>query len=62
MSSPKESVFNVEFVGDYFVLTTTVIADSEEQAEENANRILMEHYGLNIAVISNDINAMEVGL
>lgn len=62
MTKLTDPVFSVEFVGDYFTLTTTVIADNEEEAEENANRLLMEHYGLDIAVISNDINATEVGL
>ena len=56
----QQSVFNVEFAGDYFTLTTTVTANNDEEAMVNANRLLMEHYGLNIEVISNDISVMEI--
>jgi hypothetical protein len=59
MSTVKESVWNVEFTGDYFTLTSTVIADNEEQAVVNATHLLEQHYGIDIVAISNEINIWE---
>jgi hypothetical protein len=59
MSTVKESVWNVEFTGDYFTLTSTVIADDEEQAVVNATHLLQQHYGLDIDAITNEINTWE---
>ena len=59
MSTVKESVWNVEFTGDYFTLTSTVIADDEEQAVVNATHLLQQHYGLDIDAITNEINIWE---
>ena len=56
MSTVKQSVWNVEFTGDYFTLTSTVIADDEEQAVVNATHLLQQHYGLDIDAITNEIN------
>ena len=60
MSTVKESVWNVEFTGDYFTLTSTVIADDEEQAVVNATHLLQQHYGLDIDAITNEINTWEI--
>lgn len=59
MSTDKEKIWNVEFTGDYFTLTSTVIADDEEQAVVNATHLLQEHYGLDIDEITNEINIWE---
>ena len=60
MSVVKESVWNVEFVGDYFQLISTVIADDEEQAVANAIHLLQQHYGIDIDAITNEIEVMEI--
>ena len=60
MSTPTESVFNVEFVGDYFQLISTVIADNEEHAVELATNLLKKHYGFDMEGISNEISSYEV--
>ena len=60
MSVVKESVWNVEFVGDYFQLISTVIADDEEQAVANATHLLQQHYGIDIDAITNEIGVMEI--
>ena len=60
MSTVKESVWNVEFTGDYFTLTSTVIADDEEEAVVNATHLLQQHYGLDIDAITNEINTWEI--
>ena len=59
MTVTTESVWNVEFTGDYFALTSTVIADNEEQAVVNATHLLLKHYGMDIDSISNEINVWE---
>jgi hypothetical protein len=60
MTSPTQSVWNVEFTGDYFALTSTVIADNEDEAVVNATHLLLEHYGMNMDAISNEINVWEI--
>lgn len=60
MSVVKESVWNVEFVGDYFQLISTVIADDEEQAVSNAIHLLQQHYGIDIDAITNEIEVSEI--
>jgi hypothetical protein len=60
MTSPTQSVWNVEFTGDYFALTSTVIADNEDEAVVNATHLLLKHYGMNIDAISNEINVWEI--
>lgn len=60
MGKVNERVWNVEFVGDYFVLTSTVIADNEEQAVESATELLFQHYGFDMERISKVINSHEV--
>jgi hypothetical protein len=59
MTSPTQSVWNVEFTGDYFALTSTVIADNEDEAVVNATQLLLQHYGMDIDAISNEINIWE---
>jgi hypothetical protein len=60
MGKVNESVWNVEFVGDYFQLISTVIADDEEQAVKFATDLLKKHYGFDMDNISNEISAYEV--
>ena len=60
MGKVDESVWNVEFVGDYFQLISTVIADNEEQAVEFATDLLKKHYGFDMEGISNEISSYEV--
>jgi len=60
MTSPTQSVWNVEFTGDYFALTSTVMADNEDEAVVNATHLLLKHYGINIDAISNEINVWEI--
>lgn len=49
---------NVQFVGDYFVLTTTVTDTSgldDDQIIAKANEHLKQYYGWDVASVSNDI-------
>lgn len=49
---------NVQFVGDYFVLHTTVDVAGDmddEQIIAKANEYLKKHYGWDVAAVSNDI-------
>jgi hypothetical protein len=59
MSTPSERVWNVEFVGDYFTLTSTVTADNEDEAVVSATQLLLQHYGMDMDAISNEINIWE---
>jgi hypothetical protein len=52
---PIETSRTVQFVGDYFCLTITVPASSDEQAIANANAILQDHYGWEMHEVSNEI-------
>jgi len=47
--------WNVQFAGDFFVTTTTVYAKDEEQAEAEAAKLLMEHYGWDMNATANDV-------
>lgn len=60
MKQVLDIVWNVEFVGDYFVLQTTVIANYEEQAIDIAANWLKEQYGFDMKRISNQTSAYEV--
>ena len=60
MKQVLDIVWNVEFVGDYFVLQTTVIANYEEQAIDIATNWLKEQYGFDMKRISNQTSAYEV--
>jgi len=59
MSTATETVWTVQFVGDYFTLTTTVIAEEEDQAIENATAWLFDRHGFNLDNEVNDVNAWE---
>jgi hypothetical protein len=52
---PDETWRKVMFVGDYFVLTINVHASDDDQAVENANALLQDHYGWNVGEVSNEI-------
>ena len=60
MSVATETTWTVQFVGDYFTLTSTVIADDDEHAVVNATHLLQQHYGLDIDAITNEINTWEI--
>ena len=45
----------VTFIGDYFSLTTYVFAYDEEQAERMAQELMLEQYGWQPEMYSNDI-------
>ena len=60
MTVTTKSVWNVEFTCDYFALTSTVMADNEDEAVVNATHLLLKHYGMNIDAISNEINVWEI--
>lgn len=58
----------VMFVGDYFALTTTIVLeekfraegeDDDEFAMRLAGEFLKEHYGWDIAAVSNEIGIVE---
>lgn len=59
---PTETFRTVQFVGDYFCLTTTVPASDDEQAIANANAILVDHYGWDVEEASNEIEVDDTGL
>ena len=55
-----ETSWNVEFVGDYFVLTTSVVANDEEEAEKEAVKLLKDHYGWDLESTSFEVTAKEI--
>lgn len=57
----RKTLRNVQFVGDYFCLTITVPASSDEQAIANANAILQDHYGWDVEEVSNEIEVDDTG-
>jgi hypothetical protein len=59
MSTPTEQVWTVQLVGDYFTMTTTVIAEEEDQAIENAKAWLFDRHGFNLDNEINDADAWE---
>lgn len=48
MSNTTERQWCVRFVGSYFSLTTSVIAENDEQAEANAIAQLQDQHGLDM--------------
>lgn len=59
MSTVTETQWQVQFVGDYFTLTTTVIAEEEEQAIANATAQLEDRYGMDMGRDANEADAWE---
>lgn len=59
MRTVEATVWTVQFVGDYFTLTTTVIAEEEEQAIENAKAWLSDRHGLSLEGEVNEADAWE---
>lgn len=57
----RKTLRNVQFVGDYFCLTITVPASSDEQAIANANAIIQDHYGWDVEEVSNEIEVDDTG-
>lgn len=56
-----QTLRNVQFVGDYFCLTITVPASSDDLAVASANRILIDHYGWDVEEVSNEIEVDDTG-
>jgi len=48
MTTTTETQYTVRFIGSYFSLLTTVMAENEEQAEANAVTQLKEEHGLDM--------------
>ena len=59
MRTVEATVWTVQFVGDYFTLTTTVIAEEEEQAIENAKAWLFDRHGFDLDSEVNEADAWE---
>jgi len=59
MSVATETTWTVQFVGDYFTLTTTVTAEEEDQAIENAKAWLFDRHGFDLDNEVNDVDAWE---
>lgn len=59
---PTETFRTVQFVGNYFCLTTSVSASSDEQAIANADALLGDYYGWDIADASNEITVKDSGI
>lgn len=59
MSTTTETAWTVQFVGDYFTLITTVIAEEEDQAIENAKAWLFDRHGFHLDNEVNDVDAWE---
>jgi hypothetical protein len=54
-ATPVETIRTVKFVGDYFALYISVPASDDDQAIENANAQLQDHYGWDVGEVSNEI-------
>jgi hypothetical protein len=52
--------YNVEFSFDYFVVSTSVSAEDEEQAEQNAKDRIFEYAGLDVDDLSYEITLEEL--
>jgi hypothetical protein len=50
-----DKMYTVRFTGDYFSMTVNVWATNEGSAEALAAELLEEHYGWDVAEVSNDI-------
>ena len=59
MTEVEETIWVVQFVGDYFSLTTQVSASEEEQAIANATAQLEQQYGMDMGRDANEADAWE---
>ena len=48
MTVTTETQYTIRFIGSYFSLLTTVMAENEEQAEANAIAQLQDQHGLDM--------------
>ena len=48
MTTTTETQYPVRFIGSYFSLLTTVMAENDEQAEANAIAQLQDQHGLDM--------------
>lgn len=51
----------VQFVGDYFCLSMTVEASSDDEAQSLAISLMDDHYGWDIEEVSNEITVDDTG-
>ena len=56
----SDKQFNLTFTADYFTLHTTIVAESEEQAEANAIANLQDFYGIDLNQIKCQLVEVEV--
>jgi hypothetical protein len=59
MSTVTETLWMVQFVGDYFTLTTQISASEEDQAIANATAQLEDRYGMDMGRDANEADAWE---
>ena len=55
----EDTMYTVMFAGDYFSMTVNIEATNEDSAETLAGELLKEHYGWDVAEVSNDIETEE---
>lgn len=57
MSLPESKMWNVQFVGTYFALTTCLSAFTEEKAISESIAFLQKHYGWDLELCADSIEA-----
>ena len=53
----KETMWKVQFHGDYFSLSMHLSAETEDQAIDNAKALLLDHHGFDMWVEANEADA-----
>ena len=51
--------YNVEFIGDYYNLITSVYAEDREQAEVNALATILREYGWDLEATYSQVESIE---
>jgi hypothetical protein len=59
MKAVTETAWTVQFVGNYFTLTTNILAEEEDQAIENAKSFLSDQHGFDMDSNANEAEAWE---
>jgi hypothetical protein len=59
MKAVTETTWTVQFVGNYFTLTTHVQAEEEDQAIANATAFLQDQHGMDMDFHANEAEAWE---
>ena len=55
----EDTMYAVRFTGDYFSMTVNINATNDDDAVALAAKLLEEHYGWDVAEVSNDIEVEE---